>query len=157
MKQTPDEKQILVNFQPGHITQAGFLGTDTRHLHEIIHADAVILARLNISTEQIADKLQILLDTAKAAMESSVTIDDFNVRSTWTKGVLPCPFADPGVHDKVQVTVIRESTGESIVFSQLNIHLIKAHGFFQGVGSNYRLEPEHLVSFLKLTPEVEID
>ena len=41
MKQTPQEKQLYENFKPGKITLDGFLGDDTRHIHDIIEDTAL--------------------------------------------------------------------------------------------------------------------
>jgi hypothetical protein len=39
-------------------------------------------------------------------------------------------------------------TGTVVRWSDLNIHLIKAHGFFEGRGASFRIEPELLLSVL---------
>jgi hypothetical protein len=38
---------------------------------------------------------------------------------------------------------------DMLVYSELSIHLLKAHHFCQGRGSAFRLEPELLAKFLK--------
>ena len=65
MKQTPQEKKLYENFKPGKITKEGFLGDDTRHVHDIIEEDAHTLAHLEVTTEQIADRLQYFIDAHK--------------------------------------------------------------------------------------------
>ena len=62
MKQTPQEKHLYENFKPGKITKEGFLGEDARHIHDIIEADEHTLARLGVSLNQIADRLQYFIE-----------------------------------------------------------------------------------------------
>ena len=45
-----------------------------------------------------------------------------------------------------RVTTIKlTESGEAISWSDLNIHLIEEHGFFEGKGSAFRIEPGELV------------
>lgn len=62
MRQTPLEKKLLDNFKPGKITKDGFLGHDTRHVHDIIKEDLLTLSRLGGEAEAIADRLQYFID-----------------------------------------------------------------------------------------------
>ena len=50
-------------------------------------------------------------------------------------------------------TATRKSTGRAMMWTDLGIHLIQKHGFFQGKGSPYRLEPLELAAFLGLEAE----
>lgn len=148
MKLTPEEKKIQKNFEPGKITRDGFLGADTRHIHEIIKADLSILSRLGIDQKDIADQLQYFIDQAKGGLETEVDLGDYMVKVIWTKGVLPCPFGKPGLHHKIIAEVLNKTLNEKIIYSQLNVHMIREHGFFEGKGSKFRLEPDYLIKFL---------
>lgn len=145
MKQTHEEKKLLPNFLPGKITRDGFLGMDTRHIHDIVEADLKILERLGISKEEIADRLQSFIDAGKEGLESHVDLGDYIVKIDWDRGMLPCPFGECGLHHKIIAHVQIKATGKSICFSQLNVHMIRKHGFFEGKGSAYRLDPKTLV------------
>ena len=61
-------------------------------------------------------------------------------------GLLPCPFGDGG-HEKGEVHVRDAVPGEEIVFTPLGAHMIGTHGFFEGVGSRYRIGPQKLCRF----------
>jgi hypothetical protein len=39
-------------------------------------------------------------------------------------------------------------------FTDLHIHLIGVHGFYEGRGTPFRLEPGDLVAILEVVPEV---
>jgi hypothetical protein len=154
MKQTPQEKKIYENFKPGKITKEGFLGNDTRHLHDIIEDDLHTLNRLGVSKEQIADRLQYFIEEGKKGLETSVDLGDFTTQVIWRRGMLPSPFGDPKrLYHKIVATVFNKKLKKEMKYSQLNVHMIKDHGFFEGKGSVFRLEPEEVVEVLDIKPE----
>jgi len=65
-------------------------------------------------------------------------------------GKIPSPFTGEGVFRKGEVVIKNRTTGDKMVLTPLSIHLIKAHGFFQGKGSGYRIEPDIAAALLKL-------
>ncbi len=151
MKQSPHEKKRDENFQPGAITKDGFLGDDTRHIHDIIEEDAHTLARLGVTQEQIADRLQYFIEEGKKGLETPVVLDHFVTEVIWRRGMLPSPFGDPKrLYHKIVATVSNETTGKHLRYTQLNVHMIRDHGFFEGKGSVFRLEPEEVVEVLEI-------
>jgi len=150
MKQTPLEEKLIDNFKPGKITKDGFLGDDNRHVHDIIKADLLTLSRLGVEVETIADRLQYFIEEGKKGLETKVDLGDFTVQISWDRGLLPCPFGEPRRHHKIIAAVLNKKLSKKIEYSQLNVHLIKEHGFFLGKGSTFRLEPEDLVDVLNL-------
>ena len=154
MKQTPQEKQLYENFKPGKITKEGFLGDDKRHIHDIIEADEHVLARLGVSLDQIADRLQYFIEEGKKGLETPVELEGFISTVIWRRGMLPSPFSDPKrLYHKIVATVKNTKLQKELTYTQLNVHMIRDHGFFEGKGSVYRLEPEELVEFLEIAPE----
>ncbi len=148
MKQTPEETIMMDNFLPGKISKDGFLGDDTRHLHDIIAEDDKSLSRLGVSRADIAARLQFLIDEGKKGLESEVRIKGYQIRLQWDRGMIPCPFGDKPLHYKITAEVTRSADQTRLVFSQLSVHLIEKHGFFGGLGSRNRLEPRVVVVFL---------
>jgi hypothetical protein len=67
-------------------------------------------------------------------------------RRLW-KPLLSC-LRDEGRYPKTVTNLRRTDTGEIIRWSDLSVHLIGAHSFFQGRGSIFRLEPGDLVQIL---------
>jgi hypothetical protein len=93
--------------------------------------------------------MRTLTNTARAALGNWVEAEGkYRLRSEEWKGMLICPWPHPGRFEKRLTACRRLDTGEEIVWSDLNIHLIEAHGFFEGKGSPFRLEPETLVRIL---------
>ncbi|PID57215.1 hypothetical protein CSB45_08275 [candidate division KSB3 bacterium] len=154
MKQSPQDKQLYENFQPGKITKEGFLGNDRRQIHDIIEADERILSQLGVSREQIADRLQYFIEEGKKGIETPVELEGFITTVIWRRGMLPSPFGDPKrLYHKLVATVVNTSQQKELTYTQLNVHMIRDHGFFEGKGSLYRLEPEEVVELLELGPE----
>jgi hypothetical protein len=153
MKTTSSEKEIRSNFEPGKLTKDGFLGSDRRHIHDIVRADEATLARIKMDVSRIADRMQDLIEKGKEGIESPVQSGDHRIQVQWGRGMLPCPFGEPGLHHKLVAEVSNERLHSSIRYSQLSVHLIRAHGFFGGKGSVFRIEPEEIVRILDIQPD----
>ena len=127
----------------------GFLGTDGRPVDQILAADRATLQALGFTPEQIGQRMQDLTDAARPGLGTEVVIDDRWV--VWCeewKGLMVCPWPHGGRFDKRLTTVRRTDTGQTISWTDLNIHLIAEHGFFEGKGAAFRLEPADLVRIL---------
>ena len=149
MKQTPDERDVRERMAPGVLSREGFLGTDTRRVSEIVEADAATLARLGTTCESLAERLRRALEAALAGLGAPVPTGG-GVTATWHEamGRIPCPFGRCGTFPKGEVELADSASGEKVVFTPLSVHLIERHGFFQGAGSRYRLDPALLVRLL---------
>lgn len=158
MKQTPQEKKLYENFKPGKITKEGFLGDDIRHIHNIIEEDTHTVTRLGVSTQQIADRLQYFIEEGKKGLESVVDLGDYTTYVRWSRGMLPSPFSDPKrLYHKIVATVVNKKLQKELKYTQLNVHMIRDHGFFEGRGSVFRLEPEEVVEVLEIFREESSD
>ena len=105
MKQTPEEKLVRRNFLPGHLTRDGFLGSDSRHIHDIVAADARRLESLKIQIKQIGSTMRRFLVAGKDGLGMPVAVKPhFTVEVRWMRGMLPCPFMDCGLHHKLVST-----------------------------------------------------
>ncbi len=148
MKQQQDKKLEQMLRSSG-LVAGGFMGADSRNAAEVIAEDLKTLVRLGYEPEQIAEKMRSLTDMSKPALGGWVrAAENLQVKNEDFKGFLVCPWSHPGRFDKRTTTVQRLDTGKSISWSDLNIHLIERHGFFEGKGSLYRIEPEELVNIL---------
>ena len=83
---------------------------------------------------------------AKKKLGDRVILEDrYEVRAEEHRGMIPCPWEHPeGLFYKSYVELKDRRTEETLIWSDLSIHLIKEHGFFQGKGSPFRLEPKKL-------------
>ncbi len=149
MKETPQEKRIHENMKAGVMCAKGFLGSDTRHFHEIIETDAAHLQTLGYTREEVADRMQALTNAAFEAFMGSITLEEhLIVEYTSFRGKLTCPFAHPGGFRKGSVTLQNTRNNITLCWTPLNIHMIREHGFFEGHGSEHRLDPEILIKAL---------
>lgn len=156
MKENPQEHDIKKDMAPGRIIADGYLGTDTRTLEAIIAEDEAVLASLGVTKEQVAAKMQAITMAALEGFGDPLDIEDtYTAQALEFMGFHGCPFKDGKRLAKRNTYVTNKKTEESMVWSDLNIHLIEKHGFFEGKGAQYRLEPAHLVPFLGLTAETE--
>jgi len=152
MKENPADQPIRERLEPGHISVEGFLGTDNRPIADIVAADTGVVEAEGFTVEQLGDFLEKLHVTGDGGWESRVPMYDgkISVRSDETLGQISCPFACGGQCHKAIITV-KDADGEDLLkFTPLDAHLISAHGFFEGLGSAYRIDPNELLALYRL-------
>ena len=149
MKQTVQMKQIQEKMKPGLITRDGFLGTDRRNLIDILIEDEEAVKRMNLTHQIIAGRMLELRDAGMRGLGNFITVEPhYEVRVDSVRGKLPCPFGDPGIFPKTNIIVRNTKKKRELVYTDLHIHLIYAHGFYEGKGSVFRLEPQDLIEIL---------
>jgi hypothetical protein len=149
MKQAPDAKAVQDTLREGILTRDGFMGDDPRDFASVIREDAEALEALGVTTEALADRMALLTKAGLAAAGAPVAIEGYEVVVEDYMGRIGCPFRD-GRTPKRNTTATEPKERETMSWTDLSIHLIRKHGFFQGKGSPYRLEPRELARFLKL-------
>lgn len=149
--------------RPGAFSQSGFLGEHER-LENVLAADARALVELGLTPEELAAPLDRLLDTAEQARRRSARVDGrFEIRVEVFTGFQICPWAvsphsgqctaGGGVrHASVEWTLRNLATGERLSGPGLIVHLIRAHGFFEGLDAPSRVDPRSLARILELSP-----
>jgi hypothetical protein len=146
MKITAFELKAMQRMQPGALTLNGFLGSDTRPLNEIIDDDAKVLARLHYSQEDVAARMEYFFKISWETFLGDELVDGkYEVQTDVFRGKLPCPYGHVGLYRKAITSVTNSTNGISVIWTPLNIHMIRDHGFFEGKGSAFRLEPDILV------------
>lgn len=154
MKQSPQLQQVQESMKPGVLTLHGFLGTDKRNLVEMLEEDAAEVRRLGTTHRAIADRMVYLRDCGKAGLGEFIDVEPhFEVRVDSVRGGIPSPFGSPGLIPKTNTTVRNKALGREIVYTDINIHLIGEHGFYEGKGSLFRMEPHELVEILEVETE----
>lgn len=151
MKQSPYLSKVQESMRPGAITLYGFLGDDTRNLIDILTADDGTVKRGGRTHDLIAAKMTELKEAGARGLGEFLRVPPhFEVKVDSVRGKLPCPFGEPGIHPKTNITVVNTSKNREITFTDLHIHLIRIHGFYEGKGSPYRLEPQDLIEILEI-------
>lgn len=152
MKQSPPMVRAQGRMAPGVLTKDGFLGPDRRDLAEIVDEDDGAVRRLGLTHRAIADALDRLTRAAVEALGAPVAQGGYEVCASESRGGLPCPFGHPGLYPKTVVEATRIETGQGLRWTALNVHLIAEHGFYEGKGSLFRLDPAVIARFLGLVP-----
>lgn len=151
MKQSPQLKKAQENMQAGVMSLEGFLGPDHRDLGQIIDEDDIAVRDLGLTHRQIADRMRRLKEKGEAGLGEFIRVEpNLDVQVNSVRGGLPCPFGDKGLVPKTNITVFNLKTGEEVTFTDLSIHFIEKHRFYQGQGSRFRLVPEKLARVIGL-------
>ena len=125
------------------------MGDDPRSLEEIIAADAATVEQSGRSIPEIVTRMWEITDAARQGLETSVPVGDhLEARVVEARGRIPCPWPHAGRYPKRVVHARRTDSDVSVEWSELNIHLIEAHGFFEGRGSRFRIEPAELIAVI---------
>ena len=131
------------------IVADGFMGNDTRPLHEIVASDLAVLARVGVSHRELAGRMREISNIARAGLCTWVPINgSLEAMADDSRGLLVCPWPHRGRYNKTVTTVRRAGSDEIARWSELSTHLVEAHGFFQGKGSHFRIEPDLLLDLL---------
>ncbi|MFX0091869.1 MAG: hypothetical protein ACFFBD_08920 [Candidatus Hodarchaeota archaeon] len=151
-------KEIQERMRPGNCSISGFLDKD-EDLREVVLRDNKTLEMLNITHNQIADKLESLVTIAQKKWdmgEEAIVEGKFKIEGRFYRGWQECPFYTflktcPQITKDFAIENI--TTGQKIRFSELIIHLIRDHHFFEG-NVYYRLDPVEAIKCLELEPEL---
>jgi hypothetical protein len=153
MKQTVQMNQIQERMRPGIFTRDGFLGTDRRKLIDILLEDDEAVKRMDLTHWQIADRMIELRDAGMRGLGEFINVEPhYEIRVISVRGKLPCPFGDPGIFPKTNTVVRNTKLDREITFTDMHIHLVGSHGFYEGKGSPFRLEPKELAAVLDIEP-----
>jgi hypothetical protein len=149
MKLDPNEQRVMRRMAPGVYCREGFLGTDRRPLSVILDTDRSTLEGLGVTCEQIARRLGEILNAAIGALGAPVDVGEgLLAMYREAMGRIPSPFGD-GVFPKGEVELTAPG-GRVFRFTPLSVDMIARHGFFQGWGGRYRLEPADIARALGL-------
>lgn len=150
MKMTPELTVAQANMAPGIITAEGFLGDDTRNLSTLVDESMQIIQKMEINQSHLVEKLRHLMLQGRKGLGEPVTVDEqWLVKTDEARGPLVCPWEDC-ICRKINVTVEQKDTGEKFFYTDLSIHLLEAHNFLEGRGSQFRLDLESIKHVLKL-------
>ena len=143
MKENPIDSKVRQDMQER------FLGSDTRLIAQIIESDEAELRAAGLGADELARAMRRLTEKGMESLGDEVQADGFMVRVEEYMGQIGCPFKH-GVSEAKRNTTAVDPRGRVMTWTDMSIHLIERHGFFQGEGSDYRLEPLELADFLGL-------
>ncbi len=147
LRRPADEQQLEEVMRSGKLVMGGFLGPDKRRPYDVIEEDLSVVWHLGHTVEELALRMQSLTQAGIEGMGSPVIVEDrLEVVVEDHKGMNVCPWPHSGGYRKRITTVRRLDSGKVLRWTDLGIHMIRRHGFFEGRGSHYRLEPRELVA-----------
>src|SRR4030042_898841 len=149
MKQSPDITKLDIVLRSSILVADGFMGDGHRSVTEVIDTDAGELFALDVTAQQIVDRMKEITEKAASGQGTWVEIDDNRQAMVdETRGSLPCPWPHEGYYSKRVPTLKLVDSGKPIPWADLNQHMSGAHGFFEGRGSHFRIEPAEAVKML---------
>lgn len=149
-KMSPEQKTLQEDMAPGSLTLDGFLGDDPRSIEEIIREDETFLQREGVEIKDIVMVLKAFTFKGVEGLGDPVPVGDYEVSVEHFRGWQYCPFKHKKKVSKRNTKLVDKRTGKELYWSDLSLHLIEAHGFFQGKGAHFRMEPETILEVLRL-------
>jgi hypothetical protein len=154
------EAEVEARMRPGAFSRTGFLGPNER-LSDVLALDAETLRKLNLSCAEIASRLDALIVAAKAAPDHRSSLGTVECQVRVYQGFQICPWAPAphqaqcsagaGVrHGSIDWQITNLASKATMQGPGLVVHLIRDHGFFEGLLSPSRVDPGRLASILDL-------
>lgn len=151
MKQTVQMQKIQDRLRAGQITKDGFLGKDSRNLADIILDDDSAIKRMGYDHKAIAERMMFFRKEGEKGLGEFVDVPPyFSVSVDTIRGKLPCPFECRKILPKSVVVVRNLRIAKELSYTDIQIHLILFHSFYQGRGSLYRIEPQDIIEILEV-------
>ncbi len=150
MKQGPGTRRIEDNMRSGPLAAHQFLGRDLRSLADIILQDQLVLEPLGLTNADIAQRMAYFSAHAEEGSGPTLVDGKFEVERQEHKGGIPCPFSDNYQSTKSITLVKNMQLGKTVQWSDLNIHLIAEHGFYEGEGAPFRVDPVEYAEVLEI-------
>lgn len=133
------------------LRQGNYLKDENRSLNRLLEDDAALIASLNMDMAFVISQLDMFYKEASEGLGEPVLLENsYEVLFREDRGKIACPWGDKFFAPKAVVYARNIKTGATLRFSVLGLHMLKRHGFFQGQGSPFRLEPKELKSFFEL-------
>jgi hypothetical protein len=124
----------------------GLMGTDSRGIPEIVQTDLDELAKSSVTIANLIERMKEITGKAIPALGNWIKIDDTHQAKIFeVKGNVPCPWRHSCRFAKRITYIQNTATKTSAKWTDLNIHLIEQHNFFEGKGSAYRVEPKEVI------------
>ncbi len=175
----PDQvSRVEGRMRPGKNSVEGFLSM-TESLRSIVEKDSKVLGTHGVTHEQVAERLEFLMRQAMGYYGFGPCKDNrrfykpgrrmvvggrFSLDVDLSNGLQECPFSGPSADlppfpflvpglccgsGNREISVINLAAGIGFRYTDLAIHLIRDHHFFEG-HTRWRVEPEDAMRVLEL-------
>ncbi len=149
MKESPQSRNLEQILRSSKMAAGGFMGSDSRSVTEIIDADTSEVSKSGYTIGQLSARMQEITDAAIRGLGTWIEIDaQHQAMVEEARGSIACPWPHRRRFVK-RVTIVKHlGSGQTIRWTDLNIHLITEHSFFEGRGSVFRVEPVKLIKIV---------
>ncbi len=149
--------QLEANMRPMSMSEEGLLGMG-ESLTEVLADDNDTVLGMGLTHQELADFIHTF-DKAPGEMIGSLpeyaTVEyngqRFAHAVTQWRGIQESPFGD-GTSTSRDHRVINLETGAEIRYSGLLPEMIHRYGFYEGKGTDYRLEPQRVAEVARFAP-----
>lgn len=150
MKTPPGDARLEDALRSSQMVAGGFMGTDSRRPLEVIEDDLDALSKRKLSPHVVGKRMHELTDFAAARFGDWVDDPSGNwqVKCDEYYGSLVCPWPHPGTYQKRITTARNKNNNRTVSWTDLNMHMIEEHGFFEGKGAFFRIEPAEVAKVL---------
>src|SRR5262245_15350786 len=143
-------------------SDSGFLGRDEKLLEVMAADNRFVVDELGLTHQEVARHLHAMgtigfwqAHHEKAGTEFVYYGQKFKVKVQTSKGFQLSPFRD-GTKTSSDATVYNLGTGRKLEYSLLVPYMIERYGFYEGMGTPYRVDPRRVVEvFDFLTPKAK--
>ncbi len=160
-------RQLNVDMQPGRSSGAGFLGegenvidvmardNDVVQAHGLTHNDLALPLRYIDRLYQLGMLRDTSMGSPRGVNEITIGGHPYKIDAIAWHGYQDSPFRD-GTRTDHDFKVLNMATGESFSYSGLIPEMVARYGFYEGLGTGYRVAPETIINtFSHLRPTQE--
>ena len=148
------DEQTLENFGISHEQIAGTLETIIAAVHEqekVLPFDKFREKHTDFPDLYHPEKNPVFSKDNLPSPQKGYLVDCFQVFILQYRGFQGCPWDECGEVGGFDFLILNRNTGESFTAPALIIHLIRAHHFYEGVDSPYRVDPEKVIRTLEIS------
>jgi len=154
-------EELENRMRPGQFSEKGFLGPSER-LMDVLETDEKRLKELGVTYEELADALQRIIEEGDRKRGQNVKVNDkFVVKIEAYTGFQMCPFSPDPHHFQCMAAggvrfgsldwmILNIASGQVMHGPGIIVQPIRAHHFFEGFQSPYRVDPSELARLLEL-------
>jgi len=153
---------LEADMRPGakveHGSDTGFLGKDEKLLDVLAQDNALVVDQHGLTHQQIARHLHALgaiadhLETQHKPTEFRYHGRRYRVQVQHTRGFQLSPFLD-GTKSGSNAQITNLDNDQSLHYGLLVPFMIERYGFYEGEGTEYRLDPQQALAVLDFLPK----
>lgn len=150
--------ELETAMRPGAASQAGFLGKEEKLLDVMTGDNKFVVDELGLTHQELARHLNAMAAVwdwqFKNNQEEAEFLyhgQRFKIKVVSTRGYQDSPFGD-GTKSGANATVYDLTSGKMLEYGLLVPYMIERYGFYEGKGTNYRVDPRKVIEvfdFLK--------